>query len=77
MQQAKEDIGVRMNNLEEDSLVRIESLQEVTQEDLIWVQTRFGERCEDLDAAVNNVRGQVIHNKEKIEEIQQQELINI
>lgn len=56
----------------------MESLEKETQEEMVQVQeARWGERCENIDATVNGVRGQVIHNKEKIEEPQQRELLNI
>ena len=52
-------------------------MQKETQEDIERVQARIGERIEDINANMNNVKGQVINNKEKIEEIHQRELVNI
>ena len=72
----RDSIHIRISNVEEDNLIRIESLQE-TQEDIVRVQARFGERFEDSNANVNEVKGQVNTNKEKIEEIRQRELVNI
>ena len=43
--------------------------------DRVW--TDFGEKCREIDTAVNEVRGQGQQNKNRIEEIQQREIAKI
>ena len=77
IEQRKEDVNTRINNMEEDNLICMEVLQKETQENITRVETCFVERCETMDKKVNDVRGQVIQNKAKIDELRDKELLII
>ena len=51
----------------------MESIRKETQEEIVQIQAKCGERCEKLDASVNEVRGQAIYNKQRIEVVQKRE----
>ena len=73
----KEDFSNRMTNLEEDSQIRMESIRTATEENINQVRTDLGKRCQEIDTAVNEVRGQGQHKQEKIEKIQRREITKI
>ena len=77
VQQVKTDFVTRMTKFEEVSHTQIEAIRTTTAEGLQQVRTDLGEKCRGIDTAVNEVRGQGQHNREKIEEIQNREITKI
>ena len=75
LQQAKENLHTRINNIEESHSSKFELITK-NQEDLTQAQTNVGTRCEEITATVNDFRDQVHSDKEKMAEVQRREFNN-
>ena len=75
--QFREDLINQINNVEDNNKIRVEILQQETQEKLKKLNDKMEEQIEHIGNDLGQVRHQVTHNKERIEDIQKRELINI
>ena len=75
--QFREDIITQINNVEDNNRIRIEVVQQETQEKVAKLQESISEQIEHLDNNIGQIRSQVNRNNERIDDIQGRELINI
>lgn len=75
--QLREDILTQIKNVEDNNKIRIAVLQQETQEKLEKIQENISGQMEHINNDPGQVKNQVSHNSERIEEIQHKELINI
>ena len=56
---------------------RIESLKRMNQDEIKRVRIDVGERCEEVSTSVDAVRNLTVANRERIEELRQQEIVQM
>ena len=77
LKRTREEVDGRIDNIEEMTEARIESLKRMSQDEIKQVRTDVGERCEEISASVDTVRTLTVANWEKIEELRQREIVQM
>lgn len=77
LHQFREEVTNQINNVEDNSRIRVEILQHENQEKLEQVKNHITNQVEQINHEVCTIKNQIMENKTQIEEIQRREINNI